>query len=162
MQTKLSLRSRRVSTTSNETFHHFIAFLIGEDFFAFPIDKVVKIVPLGQVYGENKGTEIGLTTYQDQEIPVINLAQILGKKQINATPSQFAYLMILQLDNRMVGLSLTSSPKVHRVPDSNLVPLPEMYLSQQNFPLFTGKMAKLDEHSPILILDAQKLSFLLS
>ncbi|MGK7946796.1 MAG: chemotaxis protein CheW [Microcystaceae cyanobacterium] len=160
MKSKLSLRSRRASAKIDEIFHHFIVFALAEDLFALPIDPVVKIVPLGKVYGQNKGTEIGLTTYQDQEIIVIDLTQLLGKQTINSTPSLFPYLMILQLETMLVGLSLTSPPKVHRVPDSSLIPLPDTYLAQQTCNLLTGKMIKLDNSSPVLILDEQKINSL--
>lgn len=152
----LSLRSRHSSAKIKEKVHHFITFSLLENWFAFPIDTVIKVIPLEKVYGQFQSQGVGLTTYQDQDIIVINLASLLGEN-IPDSSSSFPYLMIVQLPQMIASLSLYSPPKVQRVLDSNLVPLPDIYLSSQSLNFWQGNMIKLTEHTPILILDADKL-----
>jgi chemotaxis signal transduction protein len=152
----LSLRSRRSSAKIKEKVYHFITFSLLENWFAFPIDTVIKVIPLENVYGQFQNQGMGLTTYQDQDIIVVNLATLLGEKETNLS-SSFPYLMIVQLPQMIAGLSLYSPPKVQRVLESNLVPIPDIYLSNQSLNFWQGNMIKLTDHIPILILDSHKL-----
>ncbi len=157
MKTNLSLRFRRFSSQIKEVFQHFIVFSLNHNWFAFPIDIVVKVIASDKVYAHSQG--IGLTTYQNQEILVINLAELLEEIDLTSAFSscQVPYLIIIQLEETIVGLSLNCSPKVYRVAESNLISLPSIYLSTRNLSYLRGQVIKIPDHDPILILEAQNL-----
>lgn len=151
-----SLRSRRLTHQNTEIIHHLVTFRLRHEWFALPVASVIKVTERGEIYGNIQNNGVGLTWYHDREIIVIEIGYcIFGES--HPSPITDQYLMVIQSNEEWAGLPLSSPPKIARIPDKSLVPLPETYLSYGNLHCLSSQMSKLPDHPPIFMLDAHQL-----
>ncbi len=178
------LRSRRSSTRQTEITQQLIAFRLRQEWFALPIETVLKVVPMGSVYGDPKGTGVSLTIYQGCELLVVDIGyRIFGEAPSpdlatrNAlTPSkataplvehsevgrpvvtQERYLLIVQSsDIEIFGLPIDSPPMMRRVPESSFTPLPTTYVAQGNIQCVSSLMIPATDQPPLFLLAPHQL-----
>ena len=167
-----TLRSRRMANQKAQAIFQMIGFRLDREWFALPILAIHKVVPLGKVYGDPHDTGISITTYEGEEILVIDVAkQIFDSRFSMPLPeettlvadnfldlAQQRYLLILQSDKqRRIGLPIDSQPTIYRVEKTAFKPLPESYLEQGNIQCVTSEIIELPETPPLFVLDSQKL-----
>ncbi|NES81128.1 MAG: chemotaxis protein CheW [Moorea sp. SIO2B7] len=167
------LRARRFAARQTETTQQMIAFLLRQEWFAVPIRYVQKVVPLGNVYGDPKGTGVSLTIYQGQELLVVDVGHrifaevqnlelpseedILTKNNSNLNQQRF--LLIIQgAFGESVGLPIDSPPSIRRVPESAFKPLPEGYVSQGNIQCVSSMIIEVNDEPPLFLLNPNQLT----
>jgi chemotaxis signal transduction protein len=151
------LRSRRLAAQQKEATQRLITFKLGEETFALPLDRVQKVTTLDRIYGDPQRIGMRFTTYQGQEVVLVDVEhQILGKPpQVlrsgdlnnssnldphNADPIK--YLVILQSgsvaaatstapkiaqEQRLVGITIDLPPGIQSMPLSAFLPLTDRY-----------------------------------
>ncbi|MDJ0659288.1 MAG: chemotaxis protein CheW [Crocosphaera sp.] len=154
-------RSRTLAGNAKENTQQLITFLLGEEWFALPINKIQKVVPLGKIYGDPQGKGISLTHYQGQELMVIDVARrIFGIETFSAHPDsdQTRFLLIINHENeQMVGLPIDSPPSIIRVAESAFLPLPAIYLTQGNIHCISSTFIQFNEQNSFFLLDVNQL-----
>ena len=173
-----TLRSRRSAAISTETTEQMITFSLRQEWFALPILAVQKVIPLGKVYGDPKGTGMSITNYEDKEIIVIDVAKFIFQDfpssdrvstELNIDTSDISfldweqqrYLIIININPEtqdLLGLPIDSQPSMRRVTKSNFKTLPEAYLKKGNINCVTQEIIDLPEHPPIFLLNPQSLA----
>ncbi|MCG8366982.1 MAG: chemotaxis protein CheW [Pseudanabaenales cyanobacterium] len=141
----LSRLSRRTKQKSTEAIHKLIVFKIRQEWFALPILAAQKVVELGKIYGNVQGNGTGLTRYQNQDLPVIDIEQrifgsfphpclpsspaapALPEQSIQSDPPSRHLLIIHSPHRELTGFPLTYSPQLRRAPESAFAPLPSLY-----------------------------------
>lgn len=160
------LRSRRLLARQNEITQQLIAFLLRREWFALPIENVLKVVPMGEIYGDPKGTGVSLTIYQGCELLVVDVShRIFGEAPSsdlaasNTSVSQEErYLLIVQnSETEVFGLPIDSQPAIRRVLESSFVPLPAAYIAQANIQCVSSLMIAATEQPPLFLLDPELL-----
>jgi purine-binding chemotaxis protein CheW len=157
------LRYRRLSARQTEATHQLIAFRLRQEWFALPIDRVQKVVQMGKVYGDPKGTGISLTKYQGQELLVIDVSQRIFAEAPSANGDlaegdRVRFLAIVQgQTGELVGLPIDSPPAIHRVPQSAFSPLPPTFLAQGNIQCISSTMVQIGDCQPLFLLDRDLL-----
>ncbi|WP_107671145.1 chemotaxis protein CheW [Cyanothece sp. BG0011] len=153
--------SRRSSGTINQNTQQIITFLLGEEWFALPIDAIQKVVQLGKVYGDPQRKGISLTHYQGQELLVIDVARrIFGIEILSShqNTEQTRFLLIIHNKNHeIVGLPIDSPPSILRVPESAFIPLPDIYLTQGNIHCISSTLIQVNEQQSFFLLDVGQL-----
>ena len=160
-----SLRSRRLAARQTEVTQQLIAFRLRQEWFALPIQAVQRVVPLDKVYGDPHGTGISVTTYQGNEILVIDVGQGIFKGVPEAasqprgeSPDKQRYLAIIQSSaDNFVGLPIDSPPSLRRVPESAFKALPERYLTKGNMQCVSSLVPSIDSQPPLFLLNCERL-----
>jgi chemotaxis signal transduction protein len=157
------LRYRRFSASQAEKKYQLIGFRLQQEWFALPIDAIQKVVPLGRVYGDPKGTGISLTNYEGREVLTIDVGhQIfqdapslsLGKDE---TSDRQRFLAILKGKNdELVGLPIDSPPSVLQVTESAFTALPEAYMQRGNIKCISSMMVQMSDRA-LFLLDRDAL-----
>jgi len=80
------LSSRRSAKRKAETTQQLIVFHLCNEGFALPIGAVQKVIPMGKVYGAQRGGGVSLTIYQNQELVVIDAVHRIFRE----IPSQYS------------------------------------------------------------------------
>ncbi|MEA5535878.1 chemotaxis protein CheW [Crocosphaera sp. XPORK-15E] len=157
-------RSRRLAEQKLEKTQQMIAFILGKEWFALPIDAVQKVVTMGKVYGDPQETGISLTHYQDQELLVIDVARcIFGITSMSPeqTINEQRFLLVIQNQaHKIVGLPIDSPPSLRRIPASAFMALPEIYLTQGNINCISSTMIQVPNQEPLFLLDVDQLSII--
>jgi purine-binding chemotaxis protein CheW len=177
------LRSRRSSTRQTEVTQQLIAFRLRQEWFALPIETVLKVVPMGSVYGDPRGTGVSLTIYQGCELLVVDIGYrifgeapspdlatgnaltpskvttaLIGSEPQRAVVTQERYLLIVQTsDTEIFGLPIDSPPMMRRVPESSFTPLPTTYVAQGNIQCVSSLMIPATDQPPLFLLEPSQL-----
>ncbi len=163
------LRSRRFAQRTKQNSKQLIAFRLRQEWFALPIETVVKVVTMGPVYGDPKQTGISLTLYQNQELLVVDVAHRIFKEapsspennphQKNQNQEEPRYLLIVQSNGQeLVGLPIDSPPMIRRVSTNAFVPLPESYLNLGNIQCVSSTIVETKDEKALFLLDPHKLN----
>ena len=184
-------RSRRMNHKKARAIQQMIGFKLDREWFALPILAIYKVIPLGKVYGDPQETGVSLTTYERQEILVIDVAkQIFNRvapvanttKTGNFVETERDFIALdrqrylLILDNlipkttansspnelsNFIGLPIDSQPTMYRVEATAFKPLPEAYLDRGNIRCVSSEIIEVPHVPPLFVLDAEKLIALL-
>jgi chemotaxis signal transduction protein len=181
------LRSRRLAAKQAEATQRLITFKLGTETFALPLDRVRKVTTidalganLGQrLYGDPNHTGVSLTTYQGQELVVIDVEhRIFGKIQSKILPSaisssdvtaasqpEIRYLLIIQTETvdlagarLLVGLPIDSPPSIQSLQLSAFKPLPAIYQQHSNIHCVSAMSIDLPDRPSIFLLDVTSLA----
>jgi chemotaxis signal transduction protein len=151
------LRSRRLAAQQKEANQRLITFKLGEENFALPLDRVQKVTTLDRVYQDPQRSGFKFTTYQGQEVVLVDIKQqIFGKSPQVLAPSDLDnssnlvpghtepinYLLILQSapgnritptaskiadEQLLIGITIDLPPSIQSMPLSAFLPLPDRY-----------------------------------
>ncbi len=153
--------SRRSSGKVSQNTQQMITFLLGEEWFALPIDTIQKVVQLGKMYGDPQRKGVSLTHYQGEELLVIDVArrifdiEMLSSSQ-NTEQTRFL-LIIHNKNNEIIGLPIDSPPSILRVSESAFIPLPNIYLTQGNIHCISSILIQVNEQNSFFLLDIPQL-----
>ncbi|MDJ0702613.1 MAG: chemotaxis protein CheW [Leptolyngbyaceae cyanobacterium MO_188.B28] len=171
----ISRLSRRTKQKSTEPFHKLIVFKVRQELFALPILAAHKVVELGKIYGNVQGGTAGLTRYQDRELPVIDIEQRIFGTSLNpllpgssetqalskqASPSNpsLRHLLIIRLPlGDLIGLPLSESPQLRRMPESAFAPLPAIYREEGIIRCVNALITPSAKEPSIFLLDLNQL-----
>lgn len=147
----------------------FLTFIVRQEQFALPIETVLKVIPLHQIHGDPKKGGIGLTTYQNQEVFVVDLGCCLFREPMLAPEvDQQGFLVLLQppenpsngLTSELMGLPIADPPVLERVPAEQIAPLPRNYLHWGNIHGVSSRMITSPEDAnlpPIFVIDLEQI-----
>ena len=161
----LTLRSRRMANKKARVVEQMIGFRLDREWFALPILAIHRVVPLGKIYGDPKNTGISLTTYEDRELLVIDVAKQIfnedkptehDREKANAKLENFGdleqqrYLVILEnegesMSRNFLGLPIDSPPTMYRVESNAFKPIPEAYLDRGNIQCISSQIIELTD-----------------
>jgi chemotaxis signal transduction protein len=166
------LRSRRLAAQQADKTQRLITFNLGAEIFAVTIDRVQKVTTLDRLYGDPHQTGVSLTTYQGQELVVVDVGQrIFGRKSPELLPDRsensnnpelIKYLLVLQDDlvdnatsisHQLVGLPIDSAPSIQSIPVAAFQPLPEIYRQHGNIHCVSSFSIDLPDRPSIFLLD---------
>ncbi len=156
-----ALRSRRLRHLQAEKTVSVITFPLGEYWFALPTVAVQKVIQLGKIYGDPRHSGVSLTSYQNQEILVIDVqyrifARSPRRTLLETAPDRFL-LIVPRSDGEPVGLPIDSPPAIRRVPESAFLPLPPSYHETGNIACLADSIIEIPDTNPIFLLDPEKL-----
>lgn len=158
------LRYRRFAARQTEPTQQIIAFRLRQEWFALPLNVVRKVISMGNVYGDPKGTGISLTVYQEQELLVVDVShRIFGETlQSHHNSNNIIhqrFLLIVQTNAEdCIGLPIDSLPEIHRVPSSAFTSLPDAYLVQGNIQCISATSIQLTDRPPLFLLNPDALA----
>jgi chemotaxis signal transduction protein len=170
------LRSRRLAAQQADKTKRLITFQLGREVFAVELDRVQKVTTIDRLYGDPHGTGVSLTTYQGQELVVIDVGQrIFGRSRRDLAPpiedrvsnnaqsiDRVEYLLVLHADlvgtatsadAQLIGLPIDSAPSVQSIPIAAFQPLPEIYRQHGNIHCVSSFAIELPDRPSIFLLD---------
>jgi purine-binding chemotaxis protein CheW len=159
-----TLRSRRFATQNKASEEQAIAFRLHSEWFAVPILAIQKVIPLGKIYGDPQQTGISLTSYDGQELLVIDVAQCIFNRSQSALTSQNnnesqRYLIVIETeDSNLVGLPTDNTPVILRVDRESFKSLPEAYLKQGNIRCVCSQVIDTQDFPLVFLLDIEQLT----
>ena len=166
MTTAPALRTQRLNSRQNVATEQVIAFQLRDEWFALPIFTVQRVIPLGEVYGDPNQSGISLTRYQDEEILVLDVAQLIfseaegSETPITSPPIDppMRFLAILQLESQnLLGLPIDSPPEVRRIPKSSICEIPTTYVERGKVRCVSKMMIETEDSPPIFLLAPNQL-----
>lgn len=138
----------------------FIGFRLRDRWFGLPIEVMEKATLMGKVDGDPLNTGINFTEYEGQELLVLNVARLIFGEvsTIDLQTQEVQFLMVIKAkDCGLLALPIDSPPSVFRIPESALVPLPEVYPEPVNIRCITPTVAQIRDREPLLLLDVDLL-----
>jgi len=148
--------------------------------FAIPLDRIHKVMTLNapgdrashRLYGDPHQTGVSLTTYQGNELVVIDVGhRIFGNADVllptqsqadqitaSVTPA-VRYLLIVQPEpDRLVGVPIDSPPSIQSMPISAFKPLPAIYQQHSQIHCVSAMSIDLPDRPSIFLLDVAALA----
>ena len=182
------LRSRRLAAQQVEATRRLLTFELRTQSFAIPLDRIHKVTTLNapgdfpsgrlrqrvshRLYGDPHQTGVSLTTYQGNELVVIDVGhRIFGNADVllptqsqldqittSVTPA-VRYLLIVQPEpDRLVGVPIDSAPSIQSMPISAFKPLPEIYQQHSQIHCVSAMSIDLPDRPSIFLLDVAALA----
>lgn len=169
------LTSRRSSRRQRaEATQQLIVFRLLDVGFALPIRAVLKVIPMGQIYGAPGGTGVSLTLYQEQELIVIDVGRRIFKggaiddssysnlrhqaEEALHHSRRATYLLIVQSSSgQLVGLPIEEPPSLQRVPSSAFAPLSASYISEGNLRCVSALIKPNNDEAALFLLNPDQL-----
>src|SRR5262245_50147921 len=95
---------------------HLVGFRIGRETFGVPIDLVHEIVRVPEITSVPDAPDFieGVINLRGKIISVVDLRKRFGEKQIG--PSKKNRILVVEVDNRMVGLIVDAASEVLKLP----------------------------------------------
>ena len=169
------LRSRRLAARKKKKAEkQAIAFRLRNEWFAIPIEVVQKVVPLGNVYGDPRGTGVSLTIYQGKELLVVDVGHriFVEPRSVDSTSKgdnfgsdggirqpEERYLLIVEISTgELVGLPIDSPPSIRRIAESSFTPLPAAYVTQGNIQCVSSMIIEQKDSNPLFLLNPEQLA----
>jgi chemotaxis signal transduction protein len=174
------LRSRRLAAQQVEVTQRLLTFELRTQSFAIPLDRIHKVTTLNapgerashRLYGDPNRTGVSLTTYQGNELVVIDVGhRIFGNADVllpsqsqidritaSVTPA-VRYLLIVQPEpDRLVGVPIDSAPSIQSLPISAFKPLPAIYQQHSQIHCVSAMSIDLPDRPSIFLLDVDALA----
>ncbi len=119
----------------------YIIFLLGSTRFGIPILQALRIshvLPITRVPGAPPFLE-GVVNDQSQVVPLVDLRKRLGLAEIQpqSTPNDRERILMVEVDNQVIGMLVTSVVGISRIPAAAIQPPPPM-VAQVNGVFLTG------------------------
>jgi len=153
------LRSRRFAKGQREVTLHLIAFRLRQEWFALPIASALKVVPLGNVYGDPQHQGIAVTVYQGVELLVLDVGHRIfqDSPSLDLTAGVHYLLIVQNAGGDLVGIPLESPPSIRRVPESAFKPLPDSYINYGNIKCVSELVVEERDQPALFLLNPEQL-----
>ncbi|HIK24502.1 MAG: chemotaxis protein CheW [Thermosynechococcus sp. Uc] len=157
------LKSRRRRQSQPIVLEQFLTFIVRQEQFAVPMAQAYRVIPLPPIHGDPQQRGVGLVTYENREILVIDIGRCLFDDPLSTSETQkLKFLLILQprLEQEWFGLPLTAPPVIERIPQSAIHPIPANYLHWGSIHNVSSLMVGSQEDqdlSPIFIVDLERV-----
>jgi chemotaxis signal transduction protein len=145
-----------LSNKKKEETLKFLIFSMGNLNLAMGIDSVVRIIPLPQIHRSGNKL-LGITTYEDQEVLVIDLYKQIYNQEVNLTKG---FLVIFAGKYSLYGLTIAALPNVEDVPVHKLQPVPAEYRDRDTLGIASHMMQvsiKKSDPQTVFLLDSELL-----
>ena len=158
------LRSRRFADRATEPTQKYITFQIRQYSFALPIQnlKRVSLVKEEQNLTENLGTP----NQEQEEVRFIDVDQRIFASTVSGVQTaadatnlkpQSCVILFNDAAGQTVGLAIDTQPKMQRIAQSQILPLPLDLTHSIDLQSVCVSMIQTNETTPILLLDLDKL-----
>ncbi|AXY67725.1 chemotaxis protein CheW [Thermosynechococcus sichuanensis E542] len=157
------LKSRRRRQSQPIVLEQFLTFIVRQEQFAVPMAQAYRVIPLPPIHGDPHQRGIGLVTYENHEILVIDIGCCLFDDPLSTSETQkLKFLLILQprLEGEWLGLPLTDPPVIERIPRDAIHPIPSNYLHWGSIHNVSSLMVSSQadqELPPIFIVDIEQV-----
>ncbi|BCX12750.1 MAG: hypothetical protein KatS3mg067_1688 [Thermosynechococcus sp.] len=157
------LKSRRRRQSQPVVLEQFLTFSVRQEQFAVPMAQAYRVIPLPPVHGDPYQRGIGLVTYEDREILVIDIGRCLFDAPFSASETQkLRFLLILQpgLAQEWLGLPLTDPPVIERISREAIHPIPPNYLHWGSIHNVSSLMVSYQDDQelpPLFIVDIEQV-----
>lgn len=172
MMTPSSIRLRRGQPAIAT--QKLIVFRLRQEQFALPIQFAYRVVEMGQVYGAQSESSVGLMVYQGRELLVLDIDRLVYasppplRPQLPSTTAEQhkrtthflspqCLLILKTTQGNLVGLPLPSQPELQRVPESAFVPVPANYLAQGHIRCISALVVVDPTSDPLFLLNLNQL-----
>jgi chemotaxis signal transduction protein len=145
-----------LSNKKKEATLKFLIFTMGNLNLAMGIDSVVRIIPLPKIHRSGDKL-LGITTYEDQEVLVIDLYKRIYDQQTNIDKG---FLVIFAGKNSLYGITVATLPNVEDVPVSIVQPVSSEYRDRDTLGIASHMMQvsiKKSEPQTVFLLDSELL-----
>lgn len=114
MPLKTSFRARRLNKYQSKYTQKLVTFCLRQQWFAFPLKSVVKVITVDKFYCDLTQMGVTLTTYQNQEVLILDLGYYLFLEQFQFhNNTQLEYLILLQNQKQeILGIPVASLPVI--------------------------------------------------
>ncbi|WP_460193925.1 chemotaxis protein CheW [Thermosynechococcus sp. FA-CM-4201] len=157
------LKSRRRRQSQPVVLEQFLTFIVRQEQFAVPMGQAYRVIPLPPIHGDPQQRGVGLVTYENHEILVIDIGRCLFDDPLSTSETQkLKFLLILQprLEGEWLGLPLTEPPVIERIPQNAIHPIPSNYLHWGSIHNVSSLMVSSQEDQelpPIFIVDIEQV-----
>jgi chemotaxis signal transduction protein len=157
------LRSRRFADRATEPTQQYITFQLRQYTFALPIEHLKRV---SLVKGESEPTlDLSTPVNAQEDVRLIDIDQYmftaintpaLGTADLTTAQQDFCVILFKDPTGHTVGLAIDTQPKMQRIAQSQIVPLPEdkTYLPLQSVCV---SRIQLTGEKAIFLLDLEKL-----
>jgi len=145
-----------LSNKKKEETLKFLIFTMGNLNLAMGIDSVVRIIPLPKIYRSGDKL-LGITTYEDQEVLVIDLYKQIYSQETNLTKG---FLVIFAGKYSLYGITIAALPNVEDVPVNKLQPVSSEYRDRDTLGIASHMMQvsiKKSDPQTVFLLDSELL-----
>ena len=145
-----------LSNKKKEATLKFLIFTMGNLNLAMGIDSVVRIIPLPKIHRSGDKL-LGITTYEDQEVLVIDLYKRIYNQKTNIDKG---FLVIFAGKNSLCGITIATLPNVEDVPVSIVQPVSSEYRDRDTLGIASHMMQvsiKKSEPQTVFLLDSKLL-----
>jgi len=145
-----------LSNKKKEEMLKFLIFTMGNLNLAIGINSVMRIIPLPKIHRSGDKL-LGITTYEDQEVLVIDLYKRIYDQETNLTKG---FLVIFIGKNSVYGIAIATLPNVEDVPVSIIQPVPPAYRDRDTLGIASHMMQvsiKKSEPQTVFLLDCELL-----
>ncbi len=145
-----------LSNKKKEATLKFLIFTMGNLNLAMGIDSVVRIIPLPKIHRSGDKL-LGITTYEDQEVLVIDLYKRIYNQKTNIDKG---FLVIFAGKNSLCGITIATLPNVEDVPASIVQPVSSEYRDRDTLGIASHMMQvsiKKSEPQTVFLLDSKLL-----
>ncbi|AHB89594.1 blue light phototaxis adaptor protein CheW family [Thermosynechococcus sp. NK55a] len=155
------LKSRRRRQSQPVVLEQFLTFIVRQEQFAVPMAQAYRVIPLPPIHGDPYQRGIGLVTYENREILVIDIGRCLFDAPLSTSETEkLRFLLILQPRQEWLGLPLTDPPMIERIPQEAIHPIPRNYLHWGSIHNVSSLMVTHQgdqELPPIFIVDIEQV-----
>ncbi|WP_298976255.1 chemotaxis protein CheW [uncultured Thermosynechococcus sp.] len=157
------LKSRRRRQNQPIVLEQFLTFTVRQEQFAVPMAQAYRVIPLPPIHGDPQQRGVGLVTYENREILVIDIGRCLFDDPLATSETQkLQFLLILQprLEQEWLGLPLTAPPVIERIPQDAIHPIPSHYLHWGSIHNVSSLMVRSpgdQDLPPIFIVDIEQV-----
>jgi chemotaxis signal transduction protein len=145
-----------LSNKKKEETLKFLIFSLGNLNLAMGIDSVVRIIPFPKIHRSGNKL-LGITTYEDQEVLVIDLYKQIYNQETNLAKG---FLVIFAGKHGLYGITITALPNVEDVPVHKLQPVPSEYRDRDTLGIASHMMQvsiKKSDPQTVFLLDSELL-----
>ncbi|HEY9761199.1 MAG TPA: chemotaxis protein CheW [Trichocoleus sp.] len=165
--------SRRLKALPASPQHQMITFPVRQDWFALPIQMAQKVFPLSALEGNGSIHEVGMLALEGQQIPLVDLEQHIyrdipravlppaegGAKGITKAWVDPRHVLLIRLPQipEPLGLIVSETPLLRRVPQTAFGPVPGVFLAMSQMRCISAVITLSDQATPIFLLDLNQV-----
>jgi purine-binding chemotaxis protein CheW len=133
---------------------HLVGFRVGRETFGVPIDLVHEIVRVPEITAVPDAPEFieGVINLRGKIVSIVDLRKRFGERQIAAHKKN--RILVVEVENRMVGLVVDAASEVLKVPEGQIEPPPSVFNDgESNYVTGVGKL----QDRLIILVDLNKI-----
>lgn len=161
--------SRRTKALPGSPLHQMITFPVRQDWFALPIQMAQKVLPLSALEGNGTFQDAGMLALEGQQIPLVDLERHIYRDlpRVVLPPAEAGggdvlevlvdprHVLLIRLPQiaEPLGLIVSETPLLRRVPQSAFGPVPGVFLAMSQMRCVNAVITLSDKEAPIFLLD---------
>jgi purine-binding chemotaxis protein CheW len=160
---KTFLRQRKNKQLAAEKTYKILTFRLQQLeklWFGFPLNQVLRVIIGQQQYYNPRQPDIIMTSYQGEEVVIIDVDQYIFKKYSSQLPiikDKHLLLFENEQNNHIIGLPIDSPPQILDVKKSELKKLPPQFQKIGNITSLSNKIVQRQNHPVYIMLSPHKM-----